>query len=74
MLLFWGKWGTFVPLEGKVPLMAVYGRPIEVERVENPTEEQVEALQRKYEAAVQDLFERYKIRAGYGAEETLLIT
>lgn len=29
VLLFWGKWGTFVPLEGRVPLMAVYGTPIE---------------------------------------------
>lgn len=34
----------------------------------------MDALQAKYIAAVQDLFERYKGSAGYGAEETLVIT
>lgn len=35
LLLFWGKWGTFMPLEGRVPLMAVYGVPIEARRRRN---------------------------------------
>lgn len=39
LVLFWGKWRTFVPKE--VPLMIVYGKPIEVQRVENPTDAQV---------------------------------
>lgn len=42
--------------------------------MEEPTEAQVEALQAKYIAAVADLFERYKGKAGYDADETLVIT
>lgn len=34
---------------------------------------QVEDLQRRYEAAVRDLFDRYKGRAGYSKVETLVI-
>ncbi len=37
----------------------------------NPTDADVTAVQAKYEAAVRDLFDRYKARYGYSDQETL---
>lgn len=46
------------------------GRPIEVERVENPTREQVESLHKQYIESLTSLFEEYN--PIYGCETSRL--
>jgi len=60
--LFIGR--LFWPL--KRPLTLVFGKPLEVEKVENPTTEQVDALHQKYIESLQQLFE--DTREEYGKQ------
>ena len=55
-------------------MSAVVGAPIEVARVEEPTEAQVDAVHAQYCAEVRRLFEQYKAQAGYSDAETLVIS
>lgn len=50
---------------GSAPLTMVIGDPIEVERVEHPTDGQVDALLAKYVNSLVDLFDRNKDRCGF---------
>jgi hypothetical protein len=74
-----GRWGvTFL---GKVekadgsPLTLgfVWGKPVEVEQMAEPTEAYVDEVHAKYVAAIQDIFERRKREFGYSADEKLVI-
>ena len=51
----------------------MFGTPIAVTKMDEPTEAQVDELHAKYCAAVQALFDKHKAAAGYKAEERLLI-
>ncbi|KAJ3170040.1 Diacylglycerol O-acyltransferase 2 [Irineochytrium annulatum] len=55
---FYGRWGT--PFARRVPLTTVVGPPIHVDRVDNPTPEQVEALHAKYIESLTAIFDEYK--------------
>ncbi len=55
----------------KKQLSIVYGKAIRVKANPNPTEAEVAAVQDQYEAAVHDIFNRYKSRYGYDDKETL---
>mmetsp|Transcript_19428 Transcript_19428/g.58667 ORF Transcript_19428/g.58667 Transcript_19428/m.58667 type:complete len:257 (+) Transcript_19428:234-1004(+) len=65
-LVAWsGRWGIpFSPVPNRVKMIIVLGKPIEVERIEEPTSEQVEALHARYVDALADLFDRHKHRMG----------
>jgi 2-acylglycerol O-acyltransferase 2 len=54
----WGRWWTAFPLQ--VPLTTVVGNPISVEKVLEPTEEQILQLREQYCKAVRELFEEWK--------------
>jgi diacylglycerol O-acyltransferase 2, plant len=45
VLLFWGQWGTWMPKKNTF-LSMVFGRPIRVEKMLNPTAADIERLQR----------------------------
>lgn len=47
-------------LPRRVPLVTVFGSPVPVEKVENPTREQVDVLHAKYTDALRELYDRYK--------------
>ncbi|KAJ3665002.1 hypothetical protein Zmor_000524 [Zophobas morio] len=44
----------------KVPLTCALGKPIEVEKVENPTNEEINSLHAKFVQELKDLFDLYK--------------
>jgi len=69
ILLFWGKWFTWVPKQR--PLSMVYAPAIRVEQCDNPTDEMIDKVFDNYKDEIMRLFETYKKQYGYDAEETL---
>ena len=59
-----------VPL--RVPITLVVGRPLIVERVENPSEAQVSELHRLYRFAILEIYQRHRARFG-GAESVCIM-
>nr|KAI8751415.1 2-acylglycerol O-acyltransferase 2 [Biomphalaria glabrata] len=59
---------TFGLLPFRRPVSTVVGEPLNVERTETPSQEQIDALHGKYCAALEDLFETHKLK--YGCKET----
>jgi len=60
LLVFWGKYYTWIPREK--PLCVIFGAPIPVEKVENPTPEQVDKLHALYIEKLKELFQTQKKR------------
>ncbi|RLA64276.1 MAG: hypothetical protein DRQ88_11210, partial [Epsilonproteobacteria bacterium] len=54
---YWGR--VLLPLPHKVDLKVTFGRPIEVEKVENPTWDQVETLYAEYIKCLKDLYRKH---------------
>lgn len=69
LILFWGKWGTLMPFKKR--LGVVYGAPIRVDKVEDPSEEQLNRLHAQYTEAVCALFHAHKRHFGYDDDEVL---
>lgn len=55
------------------PLNTVLGAPISVQKVLEPTQEQVDELHSKYMAALTDLFEEHKTKFGVAEDNKLII-
>ena len=55
---------SFLPYKSK-PQHLVIGEPIDVDRVEDPSEEQVSALHERYKAAIAKVFEENKRQLGH---------
>ena len=66
LLVFWGRFFTLLPYRS--PLRVVYGAPIEVEQVDEPSAEQVDAMHAKYIEAATQLWHAHKAW-GYGSAE-----
>jgi len=62
-MLFWGRWGT--PIPRRVPVHVFVGKPIAVKRDPAPSNEAVAAMLKTFIAAMQELFEEHKAKAGY---------
>ncbi|XP_044258761.1 2-acylglycerol O-acyltransferase 1-like isoform X2 [Tribolium madens] len=73
-LLFYG-WGLFQNTFGLVPRqvpLATVGTPIEVDKVENPSQKQVDDLHKKFIEELKKLFEEYKYKFLDNPEQTFL--
>ncbi|OQR71673.1 2-acylglycerol O-acyltransferase 2-A-like [Tropilaelaps mercedesae] len=67
--VFQYTWG-YVPFRS--PITTVVGAPIHVDRVSNPSKEQVDELHAKYVAELIDLFETHKHRCGESGKKLIL--
>ncbi len=66
LTLAWGPMPLVAPWRPfPVPLVQVVGKPLLVERAENPTSEQVDDLHRRYVTALRQLFDDHKVACGY---------
>ncbi|KAK6627930.1 hypothetical protein RUM43_002183 [Polyplax serrata] len=66
-LIFHGQFGL---LPYKKPLNVVVGNPIPVEKIEEPTQEQIDSLHAKFIDALSSLFEKEKYKYLENAEKT----
>ncbi|KAI5060952.1 hypothetical protein GOP47_0023457 [Adiantum capillus-veneris] len=62
-LLFWGMYGTPIPFPR--PLYVAIGKPIELKKNPQPTQEEILEVQALFLSALQDLYDRHKADAGY---------
>ena len=70
--LFRGRWFTLIPF--RHPIAVVVGAPIEVgDPVATPSEEQVDALHKRYCEAIRELYYAHRAAHGYGETELVLI-
>jgi 1-acyl-sn-glycerol-3-phosphate acyltransferase len=74
IILFWGR---FLWLPKSLPkekaFGVVYGKPIPTSKIAEPSDEEVQAVHALYVAEIERLFEQYKGRFGYDADEKLVI-
>ena len=71
VLLFAGRYLTWLPFH--TYLSIAFDAPIPVERVDAPSDEQVEALWLQFRSRVEALWEKYKGVYGYDEDEQLEI-
>ena len=62
--VYWGRFG--LPLPRRVNITMVFGTPILVQKVAEPTGEQVDALHAEYLRAIEALFDTHKSALGWG--------
>jgi hypothetical protein len=74
LICFWGRflWMPRSPPAGK-PFGVVFGKPIALKPNDNPSEEDLVAVQVEYIKEVERLFSQYKKEFGYDDDETLVI-
>jgi hypothetical protein len=73
LLLFRGRWFTLWP-DTRVPVHVVIGKPVRVPGpINEPSDEQILALQKRVLDAFVQLFERHKGRFGYGKQDLLIV-
>lgn len=65
--LFWGRFG--LPIPRRMNVTMAFGRVIEVPKVENPTEEQIDEVHQKIIAATKQMFDLHKASLGWGDKE-----
>ena len=69
LIAFWGRLCTWMPY--RKPIGIVYGKPIEVQQEDNPSEEQIERLHQAFMSSIETLFNDYREHFGYDSEEVL---
>ncbi|KAL0477256.1 2-acylglycerol O-acyltransferase [Acrasis kona] len=73
VILFFGKFWTWLPMSGKPGITIVYGKPIPVIQSDAPTKEYIDELFKKFYDQIGALFETHKINAGYTKDQRLVV-
>ena len=61
----WGLWCFPLLPKPDVSLCTVYGNPLPLPKIENPTQAEIDQYHAKYIECLQDLYDRYKGKFGY---------
>ena len=64
LFLYWGRF--CLPLPRRVNITMLFGSPLHVDKVEQPSQEQVDALHAQLLLAIATLFDRHKHALGWG--------
>jgi len=67
IFFYWGR--LFLPIPRRAQITMTIGKPIIVEKVANPTVEQIEALHDQLLQGIQDAFELHKHALGWGDKD-----
>jgi len=66
-----GRW--YSPVANQTPITLIVGEPIPVVQKDNPSEEEVDALHKRYYDRVKQLFDHHKAEAGF-PNQTLIFS
>jgi 2-acylglycerol O-acyltransferase 2 len=69
IFFYWGRF--FLPIPRRCQITMVYGDPIIVKKVENPTKEQIHELHEQILAGIRKCFEDHKAALGWGDKELI---
>ena len=61
----------FIPYSA--PIYTICGEPIHVDKVKNPTQEQIDQLHSVYVQKLYELYEKYKAEYGYANKELIVL-
>jgi len=64
LFVYWGRF--FLPIPRRANITMLIGQPIVVEKVENPTDEQVDAVHQRLLREMAELFNEHKASLGWG--------
>jgi 2-acylglycerol O-acyltransferase 2 len=64
LFVYWGRWGLPIPRRAQITMCI--GRPIEVARVDEPTDAQIDALHARVLDEMRTHFDRHKAALGWG--------
>lgn len=64
LLLYFGQFGLPIPFKPRFPVLFAFAPPLPSTPNSEAFDDQVAALHRRYEASLQDLFNRFKAQAG----------
>mmetsp|Transcript_8536 Transcript_8536/g.21806 ORF Transcript_8536/g.21806 Transcript_8536/m.21806 type:complete len:261 (-) Transcript_8536:270-1052(-) len=67
IFVYWGRWGLPIPRRAQITM--VVGRLIEVEKVESPTDKQIDELHARILDEMRAHFDRHKAALGWGDRE-----
>lgn len=67
LFVYWGRWGLPIPRRAQITM--VVGKVIAVDKVEQPTDEQVDALHARILNEMRVHFDRHKAALGWGERE-----
>ena len=67
IFIFWGRF--FLPIPRRCQITMVYGDVIVVDKVEAPTQEQIDSVHQKILEGIRDCFEEHKASLGWGDRE-----
>jgi 2-acylglycerol O-acyltransferase 2 len=70
LIIFWGRF--FLPVPYRIPIVGVLAKPIEVEKKENPTDEEINAVHALLLTRMTELFDKHKAQYGW-ADKKLVI-
>ena len=70
-LMMYGLWGT--SLTFPVPVHMVIAKAIELPKVEDPTQEQIEMYLQRFIDSIRRIFDAYKERTGHASTELLIL-
>jgi 1-acyl-sn-glycerol-3-phosphate acyltransferase len=70
LFFFWGRWG--LPIPYRTSITGVMGEPMEVQKKENPTDDEVMELHFRFMKAMKELFDTHKTAYGWPHRDLII--
>ena len=68
--VFWGRW--FLPIPRRIPITGIMGMPIEVEKKDDPSNEEIDEVHGELLKRMRNLFDTHKNAYGWQEKELII--